>query len=327
MTDVNSIIFEIKRDDFKIYNEEYQPHKNDEEDEKQLQPIESSDDDAAAAKKYKQVAEIYYGETDENRAERIQQFRDKLESSWPQMLNNLPGNNPDEFLLKILRAGSFDVEGALKALHNYVDLIRSGPRYFANAFEDDDKREVSTKAFESRIGTMLPQRDKFGRRVFIFRIGHWNPDTLPFHDFFCSSFMLVEMAAMEQETQVAGITAICDGANFGFKQFRNISFENVKYTARVLQDLPVIFRSLHIVNCSTLLMTIIRMIRPLLHERLRDAIVIHGSLDELHQFVDKDILPSNLDGEAGKFDNAESARAAASMPQYFSQLKKYIYQD
>ena len=56
--------------------------------------------------KYKSLAKEYFGETDENRQEAIHQFREKLESEDPHLLKSLPGATEDNFLLKVLRAGT-----------------------------------------------------------------------------------------------------------------------------------------------------------------------------------------------------------------------------
>ena len=52
------------------------------------------------------VGQINFGETDENRQEAIHQFREKLESEDPHLLKSLPGATEDNFLLKVLRAGT-----------------------------------------------------------------------------------------------------------------------------------------------------------------------------------------------------------------------------
>ena len=66
-------------------------------------------------------------------------------------------------------------------------------------------------------------------------MGNWNPDVLTFPDYYCSGFMLMEMMSREEKTQLAGVTIIVDGANFAFKQARNLSLDDLKYSARTLQ--------------------------------------------------------------------------------------------
>jgi hypothetical protein len=46
---------------------------------------------------------------------------------------------------------------------------------------------------------------------------------------------MFEILAMEPKTQVSGITAIVNGEGFGWKQFRNCSFEDMRNIARLVQ--------------------------------------------------------------------------------------------
>ena len=83
--------------------------------------------------------------------------------------------------------------------------------------------------------TSLNHRDKFGRRVCITRPGYWNPDKIKFCDLFCAVFKLYSMISEEEKTQIAGCTAIIDAKNFGFKQLRNISFEDIRVVVNFIQ--------------------------------------------------------------------------------------------
>ena len=83
--------------------------------------------------------------------------------------------------------------------------------------------------------TSLKHRDKFGRRVCITRPGYWNPDKIKFCDLFCAVFKLYSMISEEEKTQIAGCTAIIDAKNFGFKQLRNISFEDIRVVVNFIQ--------------------------------------------------------------------------------------------
>ena len=182
--------------------------------------------------KHSLVAKTYFGETDENRAFKIQEFKVKLRLGHPELLINLPGDG-DDFLLKMLRAGGYDTSSAVTLLQGYIAMMRGGPKYFDPAFVDG--LETVRKGFGQQMSTVLPSRDKFGRRVFVWRPGKWDPEQLPCSDVFCCAYMLCEMVANEQETQITGITNICDGSNYGFKQFSSMSLEDLKYCAMFLQ--------------------------------------------------------------------------------------------
>ena len=63
--------------------------------------------------------------------------------------------------------------------------------------------------------------------------------------------------------------------------------------------------------------------KPLFNERVRAIILFQDSLESLHEFVDKEILPEELDGTNGKFCNKEAVLAVKEMNEYFIQLANY----
>lgn len=66
------------------------------------------------------------------------------------------------------------------------------------------------------------------------------------------------------------------------------------------------------------------MIKPFVNDRVKEGIVFHNDLDSFHSYVDKEILPHELGGTAGPFDNAEMASAVHSMSEYFVQVHAYV---
>ena len=63
-----------------------------------------------------------------------------------------------------------------------------------------------------------------------------------------------------------------------------------------------------------------------LHERVRNMINVHDSMESFHEHVDPDILPGEYGGTAGKLNNEDSVKAVLSMSEHFKDLKKYIFQ-
>ena len=55
------------------------------------------------------------------------------------------------------------------------------------------------------------------------------------------------------------------------------------------------------------------MMRPMFNERVRDSIIFQEDLASLHAFVDPSILPEELGGTCGKFDNTEPTFAVKQM--------------
>jgi len=286
-----------------------------------------SDASSERPKKFDRLALVYYGETEKSRIERLRDFRIRLQQDDPQLLVDLPQEG-DLFLLKMLRAGGFTVDGAVRLLRSYVKMISDGPLYFSPIF--DPKLKLIRSGFHQNLHDVLPHRDRHGRRVHILRPGKWDPDDQPFNVVFCCGFIMGELLAMESRTQIAGVTAVVDASDFGFKHFKSLSLQDLKHAAMFAQDhFPLWFRGIHIVNVPRFGEMVFRILKPMLHQRVRDTIVFHQSLQSLHNHVDSGILPGELGGTSGvdKVDNAISASAALQMSDYFQRLKSYVFKD
>ena len=61
--------------------------------------------------------------------------------------------------------------------------------------------------------------------------------------------------------------------------------------------------------------------KPLMPENIQKMITFHTDFQSLHEFVNKDVLPEELGGNAGKFDNTICVEHTKSMEQYFKNLK------
>ena len=135
------------------------------------------------------------------------------------------------FLLKFLRAGDYNKEYSAKILFNYIRLMRDHPKYYATKIQP----QLAQNVYDEKIHTVLPERDKFKRRVFIWRPGKWNPDTISFTDCYCAMYMLCEMMAIEPLTQIHGCTVVCDGSGIGSKQLKSMCLEDIRNSANFVQ--------------------------------------------------------------------------------------------
>ena len=206
----------------------------------------------------RELAKCRFDETEENRQDKINEFRKhlhgminsgspdcsclltKLPSSQcttysqdekPPMDNEDAEDRGDEFLLKFLRAGNHDVENAAQILINYIRLMRDHPQYYKSCLN----AEAIQQTFDEKIHTVLPHRDKFGRRIFVWRPGRWDPEKICFTDSYCATYMLCEMMAIEPMTQITGCIVVCEGSNMGLKQLKALSIEDIRNCANFIQ--------------------------------------------------------------------------------------------
>ena len=64
--------------------------------------------------------------------------------------------------------------------------------------------------------------------------------------------------------------------------------------------------------------------RPFLNDHIRNSIHFHNSLESLHEEVPKEILPQELGGDTGPFDNYESAKAVFDIEPHFYRVQEMI---
>ena len=171
--------------------------------------------------------------------------------------------------------------------------------------------------------SVLPHRDREGRRVFLFRAGAWNLTEKTTADIFAANLLCLEAVAREPRTQVSGIVVVVDMADFGLSHALNVGgVEYVRSVADVIQNaFPLRFREIHIINESYLFDMVFALIKPFLSERIKARIVSHGSdLTAFTAAVGKNILPAEFGGDLGPMDNDQVVKLLEEHKQEFEDL-------
>ena len=125
-------------------------------------------------------------------------------------------------MLRFLRAQKFDYDKAFhmvskeartsrdfidftdfKQLQRYFLMRRNHSANFAKSLPS-----LCADVFSHRMQTVLPHRDRFGRRVFLFRAGIWDPSAVSPLDVFAANYICLEMMASEVKTQARFLTAL-----------------------------------------------------------------------------------------------------------------------
>ena len=194
----------------------------------------------------------------------------------------------DGFLTRFLRAGCWRVEAALPILKTYSSLGQEYECYVSRAIPTRlIKRYLILKntslyyrldcVYNAKINAMSDMRDKYGRRIYIFRLGQWDPDKVMLEDFYASAYIFFEMIAREVKTQIAGVTVINDVTGFGFKHLRHCGLEQMRAIITFMNGgFPLWFRKIHVVNQPRLFGVLFNMIKPFLDERMKENIMFHG---------------------------------------------------
>lgn len=287
-------------------------------------PIELIGDD-----RWRQLAEVNFGETDQKRRDGIEALKSLVQKTTLKLQLTDHENVSDEekehetykFWLKVLRSGGMDVDIAFTVLNNYVSMMESHRQYFDKSCPPKRIDPV----YKFQIHTMLERRDHHGRRVYIYRPGLWDPDKVTFDDIFCAGYCLTELVAMETKTQIAGVTCIADAAGFGFKQLRSFTIDHARSASHFIQDsFPIWFREIHVIHAPRLFHLAFALVKPFLNERVKNSIFFHTDVESLHKNVPKEILPRELGGHQGPFDNSACAEAVMTLEKHFDRLKQTV---
>ena len=108
----------------------------------------------------------------------------------------------ERFLLKFLRSRSFDVKKALHSIKLYLNAWNTHPEIFTDP-------NTLKSAFDSNaIGILPDKHPSTGESILITRPGAWDPSEYSFEKYIAATAVTLELAAMDEETQVKGIIDI-----------------------------------------------------------------------------------------------------------------------
>ena len=103
---------------------------------------------------------------------------------------------------------SHSVCWTLLQVRDYYPFMSAGP---PSQLED---------VWRERLLCVPEGRDQHGRRIFIMRLGQWDPSTITTTRLFTAAFTLFELIALEEKTQIAGVTVVADISGFGFRHLK-----------------------------------------------------------------------------------------------------------
>jgi len=248
----------------------------------------------------------------------IEEFKEAIiEDEFLQSLGIEHKLTDDGFLKRFLRAGTWKVDEAMTILKTYSGLGKEYKTYVTRAIPSK-----LDSVWNAKINTMTEKRDKYGRRIYFFRLGKWDPDKVHLDDFYASAYIFLEMIAREVKTQIAGVTVINDVSGFGFRHLRCLGLEEMRAIIAFMNGaFPLWFRKIHIVNQPRLFGVLFNMVKPFLPDKVKDNIVFHGSnFDGLHAEVCRELLPDELGGTGGaNLDNSASVAAAKNLDDFFKE--------
>ncbi|XP_077301078.1 LOW QUALITY PROTEIN: clavesin-2-like [Arctopsyche grandis] len=238
-----------------------------------------------------------------DRLSALHSLKDSVGASMDLALRDKSKCQDDNFLEMFLYARKHDVQEAFQLLINYYSYRQRNADLFKNLTVND---EGVAHALEDGLPGVLAERDRRGRCVLIMFASNWNPALYTLTSVYRALLITLEKALEDVHNQANGFVIVVDWTEFSFKQSSNMNPKMLKLMIEGLQDcFPARFKGIHFIAQPWYVETALTVIKPFLKGKTKERIHLHGyNLSTLHEYVTKDILPSDLGGE-GPSHNTE----------------------
>lgn len=211
---------------------------------------------------------------------------------------NLKVRMDDNFMLRYLRATEYRPKEAFEKMVKVYKFKAKNEEYFSNKSPLEYKEILSQNFF-----TMLEDRDKFGRRLFLNKLDKVDVDKITLLHCSRVNDMWMEPALDEEETQKKGMVLIAD---MGGLPMRILKFLTPKFTIKCAlkeEMRPWVSMDIHVVNTSSLINVVMRIVFPFLSSKFKQHIHFHGQdWASLHKFIPPEVLPQEYGGHKSQVD-------------------------
>lgn len=138
----------------------------------------------------------------------------------------------DEFLLRFLFARKFNLNDAFKLLINYHDFKQRNADILSKISALDENIQL---ALRDGFPTIIPQRDRKGRKILILFASNWSPANYSLHAVFRALLLSLEKLLEDIQNQANGFVIIVDWTNFTYKQTSSLQLKVLKLMIEGLQ--------------------------------------------------------------------------------------------
>ncbi|CAG0889203.1 unnamed protein product [Darwinula stevensoni] len=245
-------------------------------------------------------AEKELKERKETRADDIKAIRHWLEKQ--PHLQSVPRD--DQTILMFLRGCKFSLERTKEKLDMFFSIKTLLPEFFENG----DPMHPTNRAI-LRLGTCLPIEGKYdaeGRKIIIMRVAVHDPDKFKQENIFRVNCFIMDIILHEDEqTQICGFIGVMDMAGMTWAHGMAISPTLAKKSMTAWQDgYPTRPKGFNYIHTPSYFETIFNIFRGFMKEKMKRRLSIHGSrLESLHQNVPPDLLPEELGGTYGNYND------------------------
>ncbi|KYB28392.1 Retinaldehyde-binding protein 1-like Protein [Tribolium castaneum] len=198
----------------------------------------------------------------------------------------------DRFLLRFLRVKKYSIHMAEQTLLKYLNFRKRFKEFMYGL--DHLKSPLISNGYIF----VSPFRDANGRRVIIYNVSKVDPHQFTGTDVGLAHAITYETLLADEDNQIAGVNHVCDadGLSAAFLTLWSIT-EFATIIRWGEQSLPMRHKEINLLNFPSALKYVYDFVHSTIKsEKLKNRIMIHGSLTDLHNKVDKKCLPLELGG-------------------------------
>jgi hypothetical protein len=265
-------------------------------------------------------AETELQETETRKVQALAQFREWIEKNS----NIINCRNDENFLVRFLRAKKYSTALAFAMFEKFLMSSQIYKKWFRNLSIDDPRM---CELYDSNCIVPLNKRDEDGARIILFQASKINTKKFTFDDMAKLSSIIVLTLLEEEETQIAGFVYIFDHKDISMDFISLFSLTDFKnHTQCILNAFPCRQKKVIIINSPSIAVTLIEFAKSLVSEKLKKRIFCYKGTENLHNHIDKRILPKEYGGEGNPVEDMKNEFKKMIKLQA-DQIKKYDEQE
>ncbi|XP_033341615.1 alpha-tocopherol transfer protein-like [Megalopta genalis] len=221
---------------------------------------------------------------------------------WLSKQPHLPNHMDDARLERFLFGCKNSIERCKIILERYFSVRTAIPEFFS--LRDPLSKDIQ-ECCESIYYFVLPSLTEEGHRVTVLRLRDTAIDNFSIQAISKRILMVLDMRLMEE--RCLSNVMIIDLEGFSVVHFSKCSPTQsiIRKSMLAVQDsMPFRLHRVHFLHAPAFVESVLNIFYPLLKEKLVQKFRVHtGGGEELHPFMDKDILPNEYGGRAGTLED------------------------
>ncbi|KAK3927294.1 Alpha-tocopherol transfer protein-like [Frankliniella fusca] len=219
--------------------------------------------------------------------------------TWLSKQAHLNANTEDQWILTFLRGCKFSLERTKEKIDSYYTFRTLLPEFFTNR---DPLQPELQEILKLGICFPLPHPDPNGRKIFLLRVGQYDPSRIKLSDVMKLNYINMDITLKEDDrTIICGDVLIMDMRGVTLSHAAQVQPALLKKASTVYQDAyPVRPQGMHYVYAPATFESMISLIKSFMKDKLRKRMSVHGNnIENLYKDIPQRCLPNEYGGEAG----------------------------